>query len=136
MSIGKNISKFRKVKGLSISELARKAGVSKSYLWQVENKKNTNPSIDFLTKVAEHLEVTIADLLDKPKTQIKKIEIPDEIDKNLLALIKERKRKNNPINENILGALLQIQMRKGRKPQSKEDWAYLLETIERVLKVK
>lgn len=43
--IGNKIYKFRKQRGLSISELAERAKISKSYLSNIERNLNSNPPI-------------------------------------------------------------------------------------------
>lgn len=66
--IGKKISVLRKYKGLSLSELAQRADISKSYLSNIERNLNQNPSINIVMKIADVLEVDFQDLLDA-KTQ-------------------------------------------------------------------
>lgn len=61
--IGQRIKKLREKKGYSISELANLADVSKSYLSYIERNVQNNPSLQFLTKVAEPLDTTIEYLL-------------------------------------------------------------------------
>lgn len=61
--IGERIKKLREQKGCSITELAELANVSKSYLSYIERNLNKNPSIHFLIKVANSLDVSIEYLL-------------------------------------------------------------------------
>jgi len=61
--IGQKIQVLRIKKGLSISELAKRADVSKSYLSTVERSSDSNPSIQFLKKIAQALHVPFDDLL-------------------------------------------------------------------------
>lgn len=62
--IGKRIRKLRKSKGYSLSELAEKAGVSKSYLSYLERDLQTNPSLQFLQKISVSLGTSIEYLLE------------------------------------------------------------------------
>ncbi|GIP59986.1 helix-turn-helix transcriptional regulator [Paenibacillus sp. FSL W8-0186] len=66
--IGERIQKFRLKQKMSLSELAEKADVAKSYLSNVERNIQGNPSIHFIEKVACALNVTIPMLLfeDQP----------------------------------------------------------------------
>ncbi len=48
---------------MSLSELADKASVAKSYLSNVERNIQSNPSIQFLEKIAAALDITMHDLL-------------------------------------------------------------------------
>ncbi|SER48564.1 Transcriptional regulator, contains XRE-family HTH domain [Gracilibacillus ureilyticus] len=61
--IGTNISRMRKQKGLTLSELAEKSKISKSYLSNLERNLNDNPSIQVVEKLAEVLNVDLAALL-------------------------------------------------------------------------
>ncbi|MCM3767932.1 helix-turn-helix domain-containing protein [Neobacillus niacini] len=64
--IGKRIKRLRQEKGFSISELAKRADVSISYLSQIEREIQSNPSLQFLIKVSIPLETTIEYLLGNP----------------------------------------------------------------------
>lgn len=58
------LKKLRKDKELSLDELARLSGASKSYLWELENRESTKPSAEKLTEIARVLSVTTEYLLD------------------------------------------------------------------------
>lgn len=57
--IGKRVKQLRSEKGLSLNELAERAGVAKSYLSSIERDLQSNPSIHFLEKISAVLEVPI-----------------------------------------------------------------------------
>lgn len=61
--IGKNIYKLRKERGLTLSELAEKANVAKSYLSNIERNINQNPSIQIIDKIAQVLNVEVKTLI-------------------------------------------------------------------------
>ncbi|MGV3467189.1 MAG: helix-turn-helix domain-containing protein [Heyndrickxia sp.] len=63
MMIGKNIYTYRIQKKLTLSELADRAGISKSYLSNIERNLNQNPSIQVLSKIALVLEVDLESLI-------------------------------------------------------------------------
>ncbi|WP_127762683.1 helix-turn-helix domain-containing protein [Peribacillus asahii] len=68
--IGARVKKLRQEKKISMTELAEKAGVAKSYLSSLERNLQTNPSIQFLEKIAAVLDVPIDALLfDKPNRE-------------------------------------------------------------------
>lgn len=67
--IGKNIQRIRKKRGLTLSDLADQANISKSYLSNIENELNDNPSIQVMEKVSKVLGVDLKDLLGS-KTEI------------------------------------------------------------------
>jgi XRE family transcriptional regulator, master regulator for biofilm formation len=52
---GKKIKELREKKGISITELAARSGVSKSYLSNIERDLKNNPSIEVLTKISSVL---------------------------------------------------------------------------------
>lgn len=61
--IGERIKKFREEKKMSMSELAERAGVAKSYLSSIERNLQSNPSVQFLEKVSTVLGVSVNTLL-------------------------------------------------------------------------
>jgi XRE family transcriptional regulator, master regulator for biofilm formation len=61
--IGLRIRSLREKKGYSISELAMRAGISKSYLSQIERNLQVNPSLHLLSKLARTLDATLDDLI-------------------------------------------------------------------------
>jgi len=66
--LGAKIRNLRKEKGLSLDQLASEADISKSYLWELENRDAANPTMDKLGKIAARLDVTTDFLLDSSKT--------------------------------------------------------------------
>jgi len=80
--IGDRVKKLRLEKKMSISELANQAGVAKSYLSNLERNKQTNPSIQFLEKIAAVLNIPADHLIQE---QINK----DDLDKDWMNLVKE-----------------------------------------------
>jgi XRE family transcriptional regulator, master regulator for biofilm formation len=61
--IGKNIYELRRKKGLSLSELSERSGISKSYLSNIERDVHKNPSIQILEKISDVLNVDLKALL-------------------------------------------------------------------------
>src|SRR5690606_42014749 len=62
MSIGGNIKRIRKEKGLTQKELADKCNLSRSYLADVERDRY-NPSLDTLMVIDKNLDVKVRNLL-------------------------------------------------------------------------
>lgn len=71
--LGKNILAVRKNQKLSLDELAKKSGVSKAMLSQVEQEK-TNPTLATLWKIAHGLNVPLEELLGRHEAAGKKFE--------------------------------------------------------------
>ncbi|MFY0538008.1 helix-turn-helix domain-containing protein [Nannocystis pusilla] len=63
-----NIRTLRKARGYSLDDMARRSGVSRASLSQVETAK-TNPTIAILWKIAAGLEVPFSALLGADKTE-------------------------------------------------------------------
>ncbi|MEE6132596.1 helix-turn-helix domain-containing protein [Priestia flexa] len=62
--IGEKIYRIRKSRGLTLSELAERANVSKSYLSNIERNVNQNPSIQVVEKLAAVLGVEFTILVE------------------------------------------------------------------------
>jgi len=61
--IGENIQRIRYMQDLTLSELAEQAQISKSYLSNIENNINQNPSIQIIEKIANVLAVDFQELI-------------------------------------------------------------------------
>ncbi|MCE0490334.1 helix-turn-helix domain-containing protein [Pantoea sp. Mb-10] len=70
--LGNKINARRRDLKLSIDKLAELSGTSKSYIWELENRENPNPSAEKIESIAKALSVTSQFLLES------KVENPDE----------------------------------------------------------
>lgn len=61
--LGKRLKILRERQGMSLTELAERAEVAKSYLSSLERDIQTNPSIQFIEKLADVLDIPVDDLL-------------------------------------------------------------------------
>ncbi|MBU9712735.1 helix-turn-helix domain-containing protein [Evansella tamaricis] len=61
--IGSRIRRYRKGAGLTLTELAERAGVAKSYLSTLERDQNTNPSVELVAKISSELDVPVNELV-------------------------------------------------------------------------
>lgn len=50
--LGEKLCKLRKDNGFTLDALAEKSGLSKSYLWELENRESQRPSAEKLTALA------------------------------------------------------------------------------------
>ncbi|WDL97997.1 helix-turn-helix domain-containing protein [Alicyclobacillus sp. ALC3] len=66
--IGDRIRQYRLQKNLSLSELAERAGVAKSYLSAIERYIQVNPSIHVLERLAAVLDVPVHVLIEAEDT--------------------------------------------------------------------
>lgn len=64
--LGNNIQRVREEKGMGLNETARLAGISGSYLSNIERGIKTNPSIETIERIAKALDTTASDLMGFP----------------------------------------------------------------------
>ncbi|WP_281718787.1 helix-turn-helix domain-containing protein [Pandoraea apista] len=55
--LGEKLRDLRKKKGFTLEQLAEMAGMSKSYLWELENRESLRPSADKLAALGDALGV-------------------------------------------------------------------------------
>ncbi len=60
MSLATKVAKLRRKKGQSLQDVADAVDVSKAHIWQLEKGRADNPSMDLITKLADHFGVTVA----------------------------------------------------------------------------
>jgi len=61
--LGDKLRALRQQKKLSLEQLAELTDSSKSYIWELENRDDPNPSADKISKLAAALDVTTEFLL-------------------------------------------------------------------------
>ena len=120
-TIGQRIRRFRTDRGLSASELAAAARVSKSYLSELESATGTaqRPSADILYRLAKALGVAMSDLLGRPVTIEPKRHRPP----SLLKFARE-----NNLPESDIEMLASIEFR-GEQPKTPERWSFIYQAI-------
>ncbi len=85
--IGRNIQELRKRKGMTLTQLAANAGISKSYLSNIERGVNRNPSIEVLKRLAYVLNADLKTLLRVQEN----VETNQNLNQELIDLIEELK---------------------------------------------
>jgi transcriptional regulator with XRE-family HTH domain len=119
-SIGKRIRQRREELNLSLSALAEKAGVAKSYLSNLESDQgNARPSGQTLYRIAEALGTTISDLLG---TRLL-VEPPTGVPPSLAEFAREAE-----LSDRDVAMLAGINFR-GQQPQTTEAWAFVWRAI-------
>lgn len=119
--IGGRIRCFREQAGLSLSELASRAGVSKSYIWALENGESPErrrPSGKSLFRIASALGVTLSELL-AARTPLEEEGLP--------AGLKEFAEEERLPESDVL-MLARIEFR-GEQPHTAEGWRFLYNAI-------
>ena len=118
-SIGDRIRRYRGEADLSLSQLAASAGVSKGYLWSLENVAGKRPSAETLYAIARALGVTMSALLGRRLLTEQPTDIPTSL---------EEFAKEKGLPENDVQMLAGIQFR-GVRPQTRERWEHIYNTI-------
>lgn len=119
---GDRLRRLRSDRGLSLDELAAKAGVTKAYLWRLETSPSVNPSLDIVGKVAVGLGVSTASLIPEPAR-------PNEEALELPPALLEAQRQIGIAPDDVAD-LARIRFR-GGQPMTSEDWIGLYLQLKR-----
>jgi transcriptional regulator with XRE-family HTH domain len=118
---GARLRKERDKAGLTLAQLADLTGVSKPYLVKLENEPS-NPSLQLLARLAEALDVTVADLLGGPRYRV------DDEDLDVSPLLQSFA-DDAGLSSPELRTLASIRFRKGDEPRSTERWEYIYNSL-------
>lgn len=120
-TLASRLRKLREDRGLSLDELAAKAKISKTYLWELERDTagTKKPSADVLLRIAQALSTTLAELL--ALATVKAPEGPVEIPPSLA---KFRDRMGDQITSQDVQELAATKFR-GSQPQTADEWHQL-----------
>lgn len=77
-ALARNLRRLRNERGLTLDELARRAGISRSMLIQVEQKR-VNPTLATLVRLAQALDVGLAELVELGNRRRVRIVAADEV---------------------------------------------------------
>lgn len=121
MSIAGRIRELREAKSLSLDELATKAGISKTYLWELEKDElgAKKPSADVLFRVATALSTTIADLMALPSVRVNQTQL--QIPPSLREFQERMQKMKTPLGPEDLRDLAGMKFR-GGQPQTADEW--------------
>lgn len=122
MALGEQIRRMRENRGMTLTELARSAGVSKAYLSQLETERNSHPSAEIVLGICRSLGCSVEVLLG---AGIPELEVPETAvaSRSLRTLARE---------ENLDSGAIQMLSGisyNGRQPTSVEGWRIILQAI-------
>jgi len=120
--VGRNIRTQRERAGLSLSQLSSATGISKAHLVRLETKP-ANPSLELLQRIAEALDVTIADLVGGPRLTFRSV-ADEEIPASLKAFSDSAE-----LTEDEIRTLASIKFRGGERPRTVQRWRYIYESL-------
>jgi transcriptional regulator with XRE-family HTH domain len=103
--LGQKIRDRRNERKMSLDALATEAGLSKSYLWELENRESAKPSVEKLQALAKALDLDTAFLMDDAINEMQEDHIDrqffrnftqlDEADKDRLRMFVDSLRKKS-----------------------------------------
>lgn len=121
--IGPRLRAERQRAKLSLAQLASITGMSKTYLVKLETERDANPSLEILRRIAEGLDLTVADLVGAPPLR----GVPDDHDvpSSLKAFAEEA-----GLSRHEIETLASIKWRKTDQPQNPQRWRYIYESLQ------
>jgi transcriptional regulator with XRE-family HTH domain len=123
--LGTRLRRAREEQKLSLSEVARRADISKAYLSQLEKGDSQHPSYEILGRLATALATTVPELAGQSV-----IWEPLEVDApaSLRAFAQEAR-----LPAVDVSMLARIHFR-GKRPTKADDWSHIYETIKRTIR--
>ncbi len=120
-NLASRLRKIREDRDLSLEDVASKAKISKTYLWELERDTagTKKPSADVLLRIAQALSTTLAELL--ALATVKAPEGPVEIPPSLAEF---RDRMRDQLTPQDLQELAAMKFR-GTQPQTVDEWHQL-----------
>lgn len=118
---GERLRRERDKAGLSLAQLGDATGISKPYLVRLENEAS-NPSLQLLGRLADALDVTVADLLGGARYRV------DQDSLNVPPLLRSFA-DDAGLSSAEVRTLASIRFRKGDDPRSLERWEYIYNSL-------
>lgn len=130
MSLAERIRKAREKGGMTLDQLARAAGVSKTYLWELEQDTGgaKKPSAELLLKIANALSITLAELMGLPSVKADNRSV--ELSESLREFVERMKQLNIELTDVEIRDLATTRFR-GGQPKTADDWHDLYRVLKR-----
>ncbi len=130
--LGAKIRFLRQGKGWSLAELAKKSGVPKAYISDLENGLAGKPNIQYIFNIAVALDVTIDDIVRDTtlkEHRVRKRRAPEDLPPGLWDLQQELAASPEmALTDEEVERLAQVNFR-GNRPRDKEGWRFVLQAI-------
>lgn len=129
MALAEKLRKLRDDRGLSLDEVAEKAKISKTYLWELERDTDGSkkPSADVLLRIANALGTTLAQLLSLQTVQA--AGGPVELPPSLRQLAEQMRSLGTELSDDDLRDLAATKFR-DRQPETVSEWHQLYLLLE------
>lgn len=133
MALAEQIRKARERAGMTLDQLAKAAGVSKTYVWELEQDADATkkPSAELLLKIANALSITLADLMELPSVKADNRTV--EISESLREFIERMRRLKIRLTDAEIRDLATTRFR-GGQPKTADDWHDLYRVLKRSVK--
>jgi transcriptional regulator with XRE-family HTH domain len=142
-AVGKRLVELRELSGESLSRVATRAGVAKSYLLKLEKGEVPNPGLNTLDAIAKALGVTLGDIIvggrkgGGPSPARKRLEAHDRLMKalppGLAEFIEEWEESSaERMPADVVHSLATIQFR-GKRPRTSRDWRFVYDAVARTV---
>ena len=112
-----------------MADLSALTGVSKPYIWQIEDSRRRNPSGEKLVRLASALGTTVADLMGAP-AGIEE-EALESVPDSLRDFVRRRGKVLGVRREDV--EMLKHVHYRGKRPDRVEDWELIFLFIRRIL---
>ena len=129
MTLAEKLKSLREEKKLSVAELAEQSGVSKPYIWQIEDGRRKNPTGEVLRKLASALGTTVPELMGAP-AGIREDALAD-MPSALREFVKRRGKACDVRPEDV--EMLKLIHYRGKRPKASADWELIFLFLRRIL---
>jgi len=123
MAFGKNLSRYRKEKGLTQEDLVKKSGVAISQIRRYEADKSS-PTLDVVTKIARALGVSLDELVFDKTTGVAASKIMDSELLEQFEMVSALDADERDAVKRILeGVIVKHQVNKMMRPKPEKSWS-------------
>ena len=127
--LAERLKRLREARSLDVATLADISGVSKPYIWQIEDGRRKSPSGEVLLKLASALGTTVGELLGAEEGALPG-EL-DEVPEALKAFVRKRGKVLDVRREDV--EMLKRVHYRGKRPDTPEDYELVLLLLRRIL---
>jgi len=123
MSLGQNLAKFRKEKGLTQEDLVRLSGVAISQIRRYETDKSS-PSLDVIVKLANSLGISIDEMVFDKATGVAANKIVDrELLEQFETISSMGEDEKHVVKKMLEGIIVKHQVEKMMRPKADKTWS-------------